>query len=436
MSDLPEAAPNEIEPPSGPQSGPPADPPVDPQSQLRAEAADAGAITELTDAPAAEQPADTEAAEDAAPPPVRAPEPALAPQGIGDRQARAEAVEAAPSNGADADTVPPAPAPLHVDHVPHVVHVYSSEELEFVTRVCALEAVRGFTLDVSFPPGTEVVDADQPRGVEAPGFIVGTDELLLRWQVADSLEAGAELLFGATVVVPENLVLGPDPLGVSRHSAFISRARALPLERGRTRAAAALEWAAVEVRARARYLSYLPSVFERDTLMSRFLMAFESFWSPLEQQVNSIDSYFDPGVMSLPMLHWLADRMDLEIDEEWDEDVQRRMMRNAVRLFRKRGTRDGLQELLEVYTGGEATIVERRAENFKIGKETRLGSAVALGAANQPHTFSVLLKAPPVRTQRPEQAQQLRDLRRQRVARLIDTERPAHVRYTLEIVET
>ncbi|MGL4649159.1 MAG: phage tail protein [Caldilineaceae bacterium] len=327
------------------------------------------------------------------------------------------------------------PLLLQVGHVPSACHVYPTEELSFLTRLRTLAPLRRLTLEVSLPIAVQVVDTDQPRGVDRPDMIVGADENLLRWIVDDDLAEPTELHFGVTIVAPNVDMLGPDPAGVSRHSVILSRARALAVAVGNQGSEDEREWSAVEVRGRGRYLSHLPAVFERDVIMSRFLMAFESFWAPLEQQVNTIDAYFDPGLMSLPMLNWLADRMDLEIDDEWDEAVQRRMMASAVRLFRKRGTRDGLQELLEVYTGGEVTIVERRAENFKLGRTTRLGSAVALGAANQPHTFSVYLKLPSVRTARPEAAQQLRDLRRQRITKLIDSERPAHVRYTLDIVE-
>jgi phage tail-like protein len=328
------------------------------------------------------------------------------------------------------------PALLHVDHVPSVMHAYPSEELSFLTRVRATRALRGLTLEVTLPPNVELLDTDQPRGVPGPTFVVSTSETLLRWRMDGAIAEGSDLLFGCTIEVPALEQLGPDPAGVSRHSMLLSRARTLPQVADDQIAYDESEWAAVEVRGRGRYLSHLPSVFERDSFMGRFLMAFESFWAPIEQQVASVDSYFDPGLMSLPMLHWLADKIDLEIDPDWDEDVQRRMMARGISLFRKRGTRDGLQELLEVYTGGEVTIVERRAENFRLGPLTRLGSAVALGAANQPHTFSVFLKLPPIRASRPEAAEQMRDQRRHRIAKLIDSERPAHVRYTLDIEES
>jgi phage tail-like protein len=189
-----------------------------------------------------------------------------------------------------------------------------------------------------------------------------------------------------------------------------------------------------------RYLEYLPSVYESDTFMGRFLMLFESFWGPIEQQISSIDNYFDPDLTPARFLPWLASWFDLVLDEHWSESQQRELLNTVMWLYRRRGTRVSLQRYLEIFTQHPVEILEKRAKNMALGPRARLGVGVALGTGNMPHTFTVRLQLPAIQPPADleeeaatREVARLEKQRRSLIERLIVAEKPAHTSYRLEI---
>ena len=146
------------------------------------------------------------------------------------------------------------------------------------------------------------------------------------------------------------------------------------------RAAPRRESASITVKAKGRYLKYLPRVFEeQDELMGRFLMLFESFWAPIEGQIDAVHHYFDPALMPLDLLPWLASWVDLTLDDHWPEAKRRQLLKAAVSLYRKRGTRRGLQEYLEIYTGAQVRVSEHGAQQLSPGAERAAGTGRGAG---------------------------------------------------------
>jgi phage tail-like protein len=182
-----------------------------------------------------------------------------------------------------------------------------------------------------------------------------------------------------------------------------------------------------------RYLNYLPAIYEQDDLMGRFLMLFESFWKPIETQVDAIHNYFDPRLTPAHFLPWLASWLDVELEDHWSEEQQRSLLRWAIALHRSRGTRWGLLKYLELYTGQIAEIVEQRAENFILGEQARLGPGIALGQGNVPHTFTVTLRLRPVEANSAQDQKRSEKIRRRTIEAIIDRQKPAHTVYTLHL---
>jgi len=185
----------------------------------------------------------------------------------------------------------------------------------------------------------------------------------------------------------------------------------------------------IAVAAKGNYIRFLPSLYTRDEMMGRFLMLFESFWSPISQQIRQIPYYFDPTVTPVDMLSWLASWLDLQLDPEWPESQRRALLKSARRLYQKRGTASGLREYLEIYTGGQVQIIEHRADNFVVGTRADLGNSIALGRDNRPHTFTVIVRL--AADLLGDSAQE--DRWRQRISAIIDQEKPVHTTYTLQI---
>ena len=136
--------------------------------------------------------------------------------------------------------------------------------------------------------------------------------------------------------------------------------------------------------ASSRYLDYLPALFQQRTAagqepyLGHFLLPFEQAFHTFEALLADLEQYFTPALTSAEdFLPWLATWMALLVDEEWDEDQRRRLISEAVALYRWRGTSDGLQRYLEIYTGLQPENIVIRAmrwpQGMQIGVASRIG---------------------------------------------------------------
>ena len=148
------------------------------------------------------------------------------------------------------------------------------------------------------------------------------------------------------------------------------------------------------VKAHAAYLNYLPELYSYDDFMNRFLMLFESFWKPINSQISQVENYFDPDLTPDSFVKWLSTWVGLDIDETFPMDRVRGLIRHAGEFYRSRGTAASLKMMLELYSGGTVSIVERKAKNMVLGKTTYLGDSLALGTNNKPNTVLVNMTVP------------------------------------------
>jgi phage tail-like protein len=313
------------------------------------------------------------------------------------------------------------PAQLTVSYVADATRRHPGEELAFFVRVDVRQPLAGYGLEVRIPAGLHLRGSEVLAGGQdgAPDvYTVGSDHHVV-WTVDRDVAAGSPLECRIWTRVD---AAQPDSVVVSR--------AVVTARDGQGTTVVDQEEAEVEILSRSDYARYLPAVFVRDEVMGRFLSLFESFWRPIDLQIESLPFYFDPALAPPEFLHWLASWIDLALDDRWPLDRRRALLRSAFSIYRKRGTRQGLQEYLEIYTGGQVQIVEHRAENLRLGSGVQLGSGLALGGANQPHTFTVRLRLPP--TTAPSGGDGIASLRRV-IESIVEAEKPAHTRYTLYI---
>lgn len=113
---------------------------------------------------------------------------------------------------------------------------------------------------------------------------------------------------------------------------------------------------------RETYLQHLPAIYRNDSqcgdFLARFLSLFESFFGEVETKIDDLPAWFDPHVAPREFLPWLAGWLGLELDEDWDEVMQRRIIAEAFEMYGRRGTVEGLREALRVFAGVEAIIEE------------------------------------------------------------------------------
>jgi phage tail-like protein len=319
-------------------------------------------------------------------------------------------------------TTPEPLGPVLIDHIVDRYKGYPSEIVTFSTRLTVRKAVANLTLRISLPEGLQFQDYGGPAA--QPALLPrlessGSGTHYLAWSLAGALTPGTVYeVWVQAVIKPttENVTL-------SSEASLTSEAEGV----------LAAETAPVMVRPKGSYLRHLPSIYERDELMGRFLMLFESFWAPLENQIDNFHYYLDPRLTPAAFLPWLAGWLDLELDERWPEARLRQLLRWAIALHRSRGTKWGILKYLEIYTGQPARIIENRAKNFELGTGAKLGPGIALGKGNQPHTFRVILRLPPVEAPSKKERERQEALRRRTIESIIEMQAPAHTLYTLTI---
>ncbi len=219
---------------------------------------------------------------------------------------------------------------------------------------------------------------------------------VLREQPA-RLSAGAhigigpfELLYEAPQPLPELEVLPPalEPVAPSVAVSAFDRRPLFPTP-------------LLDVDGPSHYLPFLPSVFQDNDFLRRMLLIFETIWEPLEWRQDHIYMYFDPRTCPAPLLPWLAGWLDLSFPPGWPEGRKRKVLAEGTTLLRWRGTRFGLERLIEVFTGLTPQISELPGE---------------------PYVFHIRLLVPAGATV--DDAQ---------VEALIRAHKPAHAGYVLEV---
>lgn len=139
-----------------------------------------------------------------------------------------------------------------------------------------------------------------------------------------------------------------------------------------------------------RLLQYLPAIYAEAPFLGRFLLAFEKLMfgrddgdqisgqSPqaaLDRIVAGMPAYWIPQAVKddpfLPaagddiprqapkeFLAWLASWTSFSLRFDLDDDAQRKFIASVISLYRRRGTKGSLGQLLEIFTGGDPQIID------------------------------------------------------------------------------
>ncbi|WP_440956062.1 phage tail protein [Methanosarcina sp. Mfa9] len=151
---------------------------------------------------------------------------------------------------------------------------------------------------------------------------------------------------------------------------------------------------------RISYLRYLPAIYQEDPVsrdfLERFLSLFESVFYGLETDISEMFKLFDPETVPPKFLAWLASWLNLSMEEGWPEDKKRYFIRRAVQLYKLKGTKAGIEELVRIYTGKKPLILE----DSKIGKPMVLSRKEVSGRSQKEAFrlgFNTVLQRTPVR---------------------------------------
>ncbi len=176
-----------------------------------------------------------------------------------------------------------------------------------------------------------------------------------------------------------------------------------------------------------RYFASLPQWLRRDPRLGQILLAFERILDGahdlpegtpepttpgLSELVDRLAACFRPGPgepdqarAPSEFVPWLARWVAVGLRDEWDDETRRRVVAEAMQLYRLRGTREGLRSMIGVYVGLRDSV---QIHEF----------------ASVPHFFQVEVTLP---TRDPKAlARTDRSVRA-----IIDQEKPAHTFYGL-----
>jgi phage tail-like protein len=110
------------------------------------------------------------------------------------------------------------------------------------------------------------------------------------------------------------------------------------------------------------YLHHLPAIYRNNVqcgdFLARFVSLFESFFGDMEAAISTLPGLFDPTAVPEEFLPWLAGWLALELDEDWDEEAQRKAIAEAFERYAQRGTVEGLRHALHLSAGVNAVIQE------------------------------------------------------------------------------
>jgi phage tail-like protein len=105
-------------------------------------------------------------------------------------------------------------------------------------------------------------------------------------------------------------------------------------------------------------VSQLPRAMAGDPVVRGFVTAFEEVADSVRDRIDSIEHQVDTGLATPEMLQFLASWLGLQLEPTDPPEYQRSLVREVGRLLGWRGTRYGIEGLLEAATGARVTVTD------------------------------------------------------------------------------
>jgi phage tail-like protein len=102
----------------------------------------------------------------------------------------------------------------------------------------------------------------------------------------------------------------------------------------------------------------LPGPYQEDPFTVQFIAAFDDALAPVLVTLDNLAAYVDPDLAPDDFVTFLASWVGVELDEQTGPDERRRTVRSAVAAYRRRGTADGLTQVVTHACGGNVEVSE------------------------------------------------------------------------------
>lgn len=102
----------------------------------------------------------------------------------------------------------------------------------------------------------------------------------------------------------------------------------------------------------------LPRTMATDPVLRGLVLAFQEVAETTRERIDSIEHQVDTGLASPEMLQYLGSWLGVELEPTDPPEYRRSMVREVGRLLGWRGTRYGVESLLEAATGSRVTVTD------------------------------------------------------------------------------
>jgi len=128
------------------------------------------------------------------------------------------------------------------------------------------------------------------------------------------------------------------------------------------------------------YLEYLPAYYSQDSeSLYRYLAIFQTIMDETSSTIDTLTDLLDISSTSDEFLSWLSQWLGLVRDYRWTEEKWREFLQRAPELYKKIGTKDGLSEIIELYSG-KVPEIEEYLDNSAKRKENPFFFCVTIDA--------------------------------------------------------
>lgn len=113
---------------------------------------------------------------------------------------------------------------------------------------------------------------------------------------------------------------------------------------------------------RISFVKYLPEIYQNDSndsFLSRFIGIFESIYLDIEEKIDNMPRMFDPMIVDKEFLNWMTRWLSLKDSYIWSEDKLRLIVKNAVKLYKIKGTPNAIRYIVWMYTSYNPRLIEQ-----------------------------------------------------------------------------
>lgn len=114
------------------------------------------------------------------------------------------------------------------------------------------------------------------------------------------------------------------------------------------------------------WVTYLPEYYQeqKNTFLERYLAVFQTIYEELERDIRTSSGRLELQTEDESQFRQLANWLDMDNGQMWPQDRLRRYLSVGAAAYRNRGTRRGLERLVECFTGEHPFIVEKADQPY------------------------------------------------------------------------